>query len=65
VTKEKIYIVGGPEFESIEGHLLVIDCALHRLRCYPISVRKFVPDLSIFQISNLIGATQCMEMYMS
>jgi hypothetical protein len=24
-TKEKVYIVGGPEFGSLEGHVLVID----------------------------------------
>jgi hypothetical protein len=31
-TKEKIYIVGNPEFGSLEGHSLVIDCALCGLR---------------------------------
>jgi hypothetical protein len=31
-TKEKVYIVGGPEFGSLEGHSLVIDCALYGLR---------------------------------
>jgi hypothetical protein len=30
-TKEKVYIVGGPEFGSLEGHSLVIDCALYAL----------------------------------
>jgi hypothetical protein len=31
-TKEKVYIVGGPEFRSLEGHSLVIDCAQYGLR---------------------------------
>jgi hypothetical protein len=31
-TKEKFYIVGGPELGSLEGHSLVIDCALYGLR---------------------------------
>jgi Reverse transcriptase (RNA-dependent DNA polymerase) len=31
-TKEKVYIVGGPEFGSLEGHSLVIDRALYGLR---------------------------------
>jgi Reverse transcriptase (RNA-dependent DNA polymerase) len=31
-TKEKVYIVGGPEFGSLEGHVLVIDWALYGLR---------------------------------
>jgi hypothetical protein len=30
--KEKVYIVGGPEFGSLEGHVLVIDQALYGLR---------------------------------
>jgi hypothetical protein len=30
--KEKVYIVGVPEFGSLEGHSLVIDCALYGLR---------------------------------
>jgi hypothetical protein len=33
-TKEKIYIVGGPEFGSLEGHSLVIDRALYGLRSF-------------------------------
>jgi hypothetical protein len=31
-TKEKVYIVSGPQFGSIEGNSLVIDCALYGLR---------------------------------
>jgi hypothetical protein len=31
-TKEKVFIVGGPEFGSLEGHSLVINCALYGLR---------------------------------
>jgi hypothetical protein len=31
-TKEKVYIVVGPEFGLLEGHSLVIDHALYGLR---------------------------------
>ena len=32
LTKEKLYIVGGPEFEELEGHVLVIHNALNVTR---------------------------------
>ena len=31
-TKEKLYIIGGPEFQETEGHILVIDKALYHLK---------------------------------
>jgi hypothetical protein len=31
-TKEKVYIVAGPEFGPLEGHTLLIDKALYGLR---------------------------------
>jgi hypothetical protein len=31
-TKEKVYIIGGPEFGTLEGHTLLIDKALYGLR---------------------------------
>jgi hypothetical protein len=31
-TKEKVYVVGGPEFAELEGHVLVINKALYGLR---------------------------------
>ena len=31
-TKEKVYIIGGPEFGPLEGHTLLIDRALYGLR---------------------------------
>ena len=30
-TKEKVYIIGGPEFDALEGHTLIIYKALYRL----------------------------------
>ena len=37
-TKEKAYIVSGPEFGPLQGHVLIINKALHCLRtlglCY-------------------------------
>jgi Reverse transcriptase (RNA-dependent DNA polymerase) len=31
-TKEKVHIVAGPEFESLDGHILLIEKALYGLR---------------------------------
>ena len=31
-TKEKLYIVAGPEFEELQGHMLVIHKALYGLK---------------------------------
>ena len=31
-TSEKVYIIGGPEFRDREGHILIINKALHGLR---------------------------------
>ena len=31
-TKEKLYIVAGPEFEQLQGHILVIHKALYGLK---------------------------------
>ena len=31
-TKEKVYIIGGPEFGTLEGHTLLINKALYGLR---------------------------------
>ena len=32
LTREKLYIVGGPEFEELQGHVLVMYKALHGTR---------------------------------
>ena len=32
LTKEKLYIVGGPEFEELQGHALVMHNALYATR---------------------------------
>jgi hypothetical protein len=44
-AKEKVYIVGGPEFGSLEGHSLVIDCALNGLRSSGLCWRKRFLDV--------------------
>ena len=31
-TKEKVYIIAGPEFGELEGHILVVQKALYGLR---------------------------------
>ena len=32
LTRDKLYIVGGPEFEELQGHVLVMYKALHGTR---------------------------------
>jgi Reverse transcriptase (RNA-dependent DNA polymerase) len=47
--KEKVYIVGGPEFGSLEGHTLLVDKALYGLRCHE----------RLADVLRSIGFTQC------
>ena len=52
-TQEKVCFISGPEFGPLEGHLLVIVCALYRLRssgarwhdCYADVMRMFLYTL--------------------
>ena len=43
-TKERLYIVAGPEFGPLEGHILIVDKALYGLRS---SGARWVEDLQI------------------
>jgi hypothetical protein len=43
--KEKVYVVGGPEFGSLEGHSLVIDCSLYGFRSSGLCWHHRVSDI--------------------
>jgi hypothetical protein len=54
-TKEKVYIVGGPEFGSLEGHTLLVDKALlYGLRSSGLRWHEGLAD-----VLRSIGFTQC------
>jgi Reverse transcriptase (RNA-dependent DNA polymerase) len=53
-TKEKVYIVGGPEFGSLEGHTLLVDKALYGLRSSGMRWHERLAD-----VLQSIGFTQC------
>jgi hypothetical protein len=44
-TKEKVYIVGGPKFGSLEGHTLLVDKALYGLRSSGLIWHEILADL--------------------
>jgi Reverse transcriptase (RNA-dependent DNA polymerase) len=52
-TKEKVYIVGGPEFGSLEGHTLIVDKALYGLRSSGLRWHERLAD-----VLQSIGFTQ-------
>jgi Reverse transcriptase (RNA-dependent DNA polymerase) len=53
-TKEKVYIVGGPEFGSREGHTLLVDKKLYGLRSSGLRWHERLADAL-----RSIGFTQC------
>ena len=46
-TKEKLYIVAGPEFEELQGHILVIHKALYGLKSSGIRWSQKIHDIMI------------------
>ena len=44
LTKEKVYIVAGPEFGNLEGHILVINKAIYGLRSSGLRWREKLAD---------------------
>ena len=44
-TKEKLYIVAGPEFEELEGHILVIYKALYGLKSSDLRWSQNIHDI--------------------
>jgi Reverse transcriptase (RNA-dependent DNA polymerase) len=53
-TKEKVYIVGGPEFGELEGHTLIVDKALYGLRSSGLRLHERLAD-----ILRSMGSTPC------
>ena len=46
-TKEKLYIVAGPEFEELEGHILIIYKALYGLKSSGLRWSKKIHDIML------------------
>ena len=46
-TKETLYIVAGPEFEEVEGHILVIYKALYGLKCSGLRWSQKIHDIML------------------
>ena len=46
-TKEKLYVVAGPEFEELEGHILVIYKALYRLKSSGLRGSQKIHDIML------------------
>ena len=46
-TKEKLYIVAGPEFEELEGHILVIYKSLYGLKSSGLSWSQKIHDIML------------------
>ena len=46
-TKEKLYVVAGPEFEELEGHILVIHKALYELKSSGLRWSQKIHDIML------------------
>ena len=46
-TKEKLYIVAGPEFEELQGHILVIHKALYGLKSSGLRCSQRIHDIML------------------
>ena len=58
LTKEKLYIVGGPEFEELQGHVHVMHKALYGTRSDGACWHDKLFDIPIKWVSNLQRQTQ-------
>ena len=46
-TKEKLYIIAGPEFEKLQGHILVIHKALYGLKSSGLRWSQRIHDIML------------------
>ena len=46
-TKEKLYIVAGPDFEELQGHILVIHKALYGLKSSGLRRSQRIHDIML------------------
>ena len=53
-TKEKLYIVAGPEFEELQGHILVIHKALYGMKSSGLRWSQRLHDVML-----QLGFTSC------
>ena len=53
-TKDKLYIVAGPEFEELQGHILVIHKALYGLKSSGLRWSQRLHDVML-----QLGFTSC------
>ena len=57
--KEKIYIVAGPEFEELQGHILVIHKALYELKSSGLRWSYRIHDIMLQQGFETCRADPC------
>ena len=58
-TKEKLYIVAGPEFEELEGHILVIYKALYGLKSSDLRWSQKIHDIMLYMGFSPSKADPC------
>ena len=58
-TKEKLYIVAGPEFEELEGHILIIYKALYGLKSSGLRWSQKIHDIMLDMGFSLSKAYPC------
>ena len=58
-TKEKLYVVAGPEFEELQGHILVIHKALYGLKSSGLRWSQRIHDIMLQLGFRPCKADQC------
>ena len=58
-TKEELYIVGGPEFEEPQGHILVIHKALYGLKSSGLRWSQRIHDIMLHKNYKPCKADPC------
>ena len=57
-TKGKLYIIGGPEFQELEGHILVINKALYGLKTsglkWPQRIHDIMLDMDFMPVELIL-----------
>ena len=61
-TKEKLYIVAGPEFEELQGHTLVIHKALYGLKSSGLRQSQRIHDIMLELNFRLCKADPCVRL---
>ena len=61
-TKEKLYVVAGPEFEELEGHILVIYKALYGRKSSGLRWSQKIHDIMLDMGFSLFKADPCVRL---